>query len=105
MYFFSLASAKAERHLSSLYGMFLYVEWGDPMVYTPNAPIQTIGPSQLTNQSNYSISWHNKKHMASHNKTTCYESMLFLTLILYKTFQNENIIPRNMCYDEMNVSI
>ena len=27
---FSCASAKAERGLSSLYGMFLYVELGDP---------------------------------------------------------------------------
>ena len=28
-----------------------------------------------------------------------------MTLILYITFKIENIIPRNMCYDEMNVSI
>ena len=26
-------------------------------------------------------------------------------MILYITFQKENIIPTNMCYDEMNVSI
>ena len=32
---FSRAPAKAERDLSSLYGMFLYVELGDPGVYTP----------------------------------------------------------------------
>ena len=32
---FSRASAKAERNLSSLYSVFLYVEWGDPGVYTP----------------------------------------------------------------------
>ena len=25
---------------------------------------------------------------------------MFLTLILYITFKNENIIPTNMCYDE-----
>ena len=29
-YIFSCASAKAERSLSSLYGVFLYVELGDP---------------------------------------------------------------------------
>ena len=43
--------------------------------------------------------------MASHNKTTCYESMRFLTLILYITVQNENIIPTNMYYDKINVFI
>ena len=32
-YIFSRASAKAERDLPSLYSVFLYVEWGDP-VYT-----------------------------------------------------------------------
>ena len=29
----------------------------------------------------------------------------FLTLILYITVQNENIIPTNMCYDKMSVFI
>ena len=30
---------------------------------------------------------------------------MFLILILYRTFQNENIIPTNMCYDQMDVFI
>ena len=30
---------------------------------------------------------------------------MFLTLILYITFQNENIMPTNMCYYKMNVFI
>ena len=30
---------------------------------------------------------------------------MFLILILYRTFQNENIIPTNMCYDHMDVFI
>ena len=30
---------------------------------------------------------------------------IFLTLILYRTFQNENIIPTNMCYDQMDIFI
>ena len=40
MYIFSRISAKAERDLSSLYGMFLYVELGDP----PNQDF--MGPDQ-----------------------------------------------------------
>ena len=28
---------------------------------------------------------------------------MFLTLILYRTFQNENILPTNMSYDQMDV--
>ena len=30
---------------------------------------------------------------------------MLLILILYRTFQNENIIPTNMCYDQMDVFI
>ena len=30
---------------------------------------------------------------------------MFLTLILYRTFQNENILPTNMSYDQMDVFI
>ena len=30
---------------------------------------------------------------------------MFLILILYRTFQYENIIPTNMCYDQMDVFI
>ena len=30
---------------------------------------------------------------------------MFLILILYRTFQNENIIHTNMCYDQMDVFI
>ena len=29
----------------------------------------------------------------------------FLTLILYITVQNENIIPTNMCYDKIDIFI
>ena len=29
----------------------------------------------------------------------------FLTLILYITVQNENIIPTNMCYDKTDIFI
>ena len=39
---FSCASAKAERSLSSLYGMFLYVELGDP----PPPGQDFMGPDQ-----------------------------------------------------------
>ena len=30
---------------------------------------------------------------------------IFLTLIVYITFKNENIIPTNMCYNQMDVFI
>ena len=30
---------------------------------------------------------------------------IFLNLILYRTFQNENILPTNMFYDQMDVFI
>ena len=30
---------------------------------------------------------------------------MFLNLILYRTFQNENILPTNMFYDQMDVFI
>ena len=30
---------------------------------------------------------------------------MFLTLILYRTFQNENILPTNMSYDQIDVFI
>ena len=30
---------------------------------------------------------------------------MFLTLIIYRTFQNENILPTNMSYDQMDVFI
>ena len=43
LFFFSCASAKAECSLSSLYGVFLYVELGDP----PHPPGQDfMGPDQ-----------------------------------------------------------
>ena len=33
------------------------------------------------------------------------KTYMFLTLILYRTFQNENILPTNMFYDQMDVFI
>ena len=41
---FSRASAKAERDLSSLYGMFLYVELGDPPGQDFMGPDQNATP-------------------------------------------------------------
>ena len=45
MFIFSCASAKAERSLSSLYGMFLYVELGDPPL--PLAKISWVQTKML----------------------------------------------------------
>ena len=46
-------------------------------------------------------------HLIMLQLTTDSESIegiyIFLTLILYISFKNENIIPTNMCYDQVNV--
>ena len=38
-------------------------------------------------------------------KNFCSSTSIFLTVILYITFKNENIIPTNMCYNQMDVFI
>ena len=43
--------------------------------------------------------------ISSHNYFRMMKIEIFLNLILYRTFQNENILPTNMFYDQMDVFI